>query len=92
MKFSLLKADNIFSDILGATALAVISKYLTVDEIAESNIEDLVNFIVKKVKDRFDNQAELAKYADLVWLQYQSGLFEVKNTRLIKSGNRYHLI
>lgn len=177
MKFSSLKADNVFSDIFGATSLAVISEYMTVDEIAESSMEDLVDFIVKKSKNRFDdpekvakalqaaarssyrlpktvndsvnqilaislssiraiqeqikaldkaiseqiklipntlesipgigsvysagiiaeigdinrfdNQAALAKYAGLVWSQYQSGSFEAKNTRLIKSGNRY---
>lgn len=177
MKFSSLKADNVFSDIFGATSLAVISEYMTVDEIAESSMEDLIDFIVKKSKNRFDdpekvakalqaaarssyrlpktvndsvnqilaislssiraiqeqikaldkaiseqiklipntlesipgigsvysagiiaeigdinrfdNQAALAKYAGLVWSQYQSGSFEAKNTRLIKSGNRY---
>jgi len=39
--------------------------------------------------NRFDNQAQLAKYAGLAWTQYQSGNFEAENTRLIKSGNRF---
>ena len=39
--------------------------------------------------NRFDNQAQLAKYAGLAWTQYQSGDFEAQNTRLIKSGNRF---
>ena len=39
--------------------------------------------------NRFPNQAALAKHAGLVWSQHQSGDFEVQNTRLIKSGNRY---
>ncbi|MDO5399021.1 MAG: IS110 family transposase, partial [bacterium] len=47
--------------------------------------------IIAEIGDinRFDNQAALAKYAGLVWSQYQSGSFEAQSTRLIKSGNRY---
>ena len=39
--------------------------------------------------NRFQNHAQLAKYAGLAWTQYQSGNFEAENTRLIKSGNRF---
>lgn len=39
--------------------------------------------------NRFDNQAQLAKYAGLAQTQYQSDNFEAENTRLIKSGNRF---
>ncbi len=39
--------------------------------------------------NRFENQAQLAKYAGLAWRQHQSGDFEAQNTRLIKSGNRF---
>jgi len=47
--------------------------------------------IIAEIGDinRFPNQAALAKYAGLVWNQYQSGTFEAQNTRLIKSGNRF---
>jgi transposase len=47
--------------------------------------------IIAEVGDinRFEGQAQLAKYAGLAWRQYQSGLFEAQNTRLIKSGNRF---
>lgn len=47
--------------------------------------------IIAEIGDinRFPNQAALAKHAGLVWSQHQSGDFEVQNTRLIKSGNRY---
>lgn len=31
----------------------------------------------------------MAKYADLVWSQHQSGGFEAQSTRMIHSGNRY---
>ena len=39
--------------------------------------------------NRFENPAQLAKYAGLAWTQYQSGNFEAETTRLIRSGNRF---
>ena len=39
--------------------------------------------------NRFQNQAQLAKYAGLAWKQHQSGDFEAQTTRLINSGNRF---
>jgi transposase len=47
--------------------------------------------IVAEIGDvnRFDGQANLAKYAGLAWNRHQSGTFEAQNTRLIKSGNRF---
>ena len=39
--------------------------------------------------NRFQNHAQLAKYAGLAWKQHQSGDFEAQNTRLINSGNRF---
>ena len=39
--------------------------------------------------NRFQNQAQLAKYAGLAWKQHQSGNFEAQTTRLINSGNRF---
>ena len=39
--------------------------------------------------NRFENHAQLAKYAGLAWTQYQSGKYEAQTTRLIKSGNRF---
>ena len=47
--------------------------------------------IIAEIGDinRFDNHAQLAKYAGLAWTQYQSGNFQAENTRLIKSGNRF---
>ena len=38
---------------------------------------------------RFDSDAALAKFAGLVWSQYQSGEFEAEDTHLKKSGNQY---
>jgi transposase len=39
--------------------------------------------------NRFNGNAQLAKYAGLAWSRYQSGMFEGQHTRLIKSGNRF---
>ena len=47
--------------------------------------------IIAEIGDinRFENHAQLAKYAGLAWTQYQSGGFEAQSTRLIRSGNRF---
>lgn len=47
--------------------------------------------IIAEIGDihRFENHAQLAKYAGLAWEQHQSGDFEAQNTRLIKSRNRF---
>mgnify|MGYP004722551967 FL=1 len=47
--------------------------------------------IIARIGDinRFPKQAALAKYADLVWSQHQSGNFDAQNTCIIKSRNRY---
>jgi transposase len=45
--------------------------------------------------NRFHSQASIAKFAGLVWTQYQSGNFEAENTHLISGGNRslrYYLV
>ncbi|WP_415783144.1 IS110 family transposase, partial [Brevibacillus invocatus] len=39
--------------------------------------------------DRFDNHADLAKYAGLVWSQNQSGEFEAEETSRMRTGNKY---
>ena len=38
---------------------------------------------------RFDNHNSLAKYAGLVWSQYQSGEFESQETHRVRTGNKY---
>ena len=47
--------------------------------------------IIAEIGDinRFESQAQLAKYAGLAWTQYQSSGFEAETTRLIRSGNRF---
>ena len=47
--------------------------------------------IIAEIGDihRFKNQSALGKYAGLAWTQNQSGDFESKNTKLIRSGNKF---
>ena len=47
--------------------------------------------IIAEIGDinRFQSQAQLAKYAGLAWTQHQSGSYEAQATKLICSGNRY---
>lgn len=47
--------------------------------------------IIAEIGDinRFESQANLAKYAGLAWKQHQSGGFKSETTRLIPSGNRF---
>ncbi|MFE7092913.1 IS110 family transposase, partial [Bacillus velezensis] len=61
LKFSGLRQDNPFSNTFGTTSLAVIEE-LEPETIAEMNIEELVEFLQDKGKNRFENPEELAKY------------------------------
>ena len=47
--------------------------------------------IIAEIGDinRFNNQSALGKYAGLAWTQKQSGDFESKNTKLIRSRNKF---
>lgn len=47
--------------------------------------------IMAEIRDinRFENHAQLAKYAGLAWNRHQSGDFEAQTTRIINSGNRF---
>jgi transposase len=61
LKFSGLRQDNPFSNTFGATSLAVIEE-LEPETIAEMSIEELVELLREKGKNRFENPEELAKY------------------------------
>lgn len=50
-----------FSNNFGATSAAVLTDYLSVEDIAESSLEDLINFIGEKSKNRFSNPEATAK-------------------------------
>jgi transposase len=60
LKFSGLRQDNPFSSYFGATSLAVIQE-LEPEQIASMPLEELVNFLVDKGKNRFENPEETAR-------------------------------
>ncbi|WP_425057924.1 IS110 family transposase ISDha12 [Sporomusa carbonis] len=47
--------------------------------------------IIAEISDiaRFSHHNSLAKYAGLVWSQYQSGEFESEETKRVRTGNKY---
>lgn len=61
LKFSGLRQDNPFSNLFGSTCLAVIQE-LEPEQIVAMSIEELVDFLKDKGKNRFDNPEELALY------------------------------
>ncbi len=81
--------EKVFSDTFSTTALAVYDEFESAEALAGMDLHELTAFIMEKGKNRFQNQAQLAKYAGLAWKQHQSGDFETQTTRLINSGNRF---
>ena len=61
LKFSALKQSKVFSDIYGATSLAVIEEFMTLDDIADADLDDLAAFIMEKGKNRFADPEAVAK-------------------------------
>jgi transposase len=65
LKFSQLavvdKEDKPFSNTYGATSKAILTEFLSLDDIAYSSLEDLVEFIRIKGKNRFSNPLKTAK-------------------------------
>jgi transposase len=61
LKFSSLTQEKVFSDRFGATSLAVIEEFLSVDEIAYMSIEELSAFVNEKGKGKFDVPEDVAK-------------------------------
>ena len=52
------KSDMPFSDIFGATASALLEEFVSPDQIAESSIEELIDFISLKGKNHTKNPSE----------------------------------
>jgi len=61
LKFSNLATEKVFSDKFGATSLAVIEEFLTVDEISNMDFDSLLKFVSAKGKNRFDNPEAVTK-------------------------------
>ena len=60
LKFSGLRQDNPFASVFGATSLAVIQE-LEPEQIAAMPLQELVDFLVDKGKNRFENPEETAR-------------------------------
>nr|MBC8461431.1 IS110 family transposase [Deltaproteobacteria bacterium] len=61
LKFSAYKQRNPFSDTFGATSQAVISEFFSVEELAETSVEHLLQFIIKHGRNRFPQPEEVVK-------------------------------
>lgn len=60
-KFSSLDSSNVFSNTFGATSIAVITQFFSVDDINSISLEELAKFIMDKGKNKFDNPERIAK-------------------------------
>lgn len=61
LKFSGLCQSSVFSNNFGASALAVIDELGNMDEIADKPLEDLVQFLMTKGNEHFDDADDIAK-------------------------------
>lgn len=61
LKFSALKQSKIFSDIYGATSLAVIEEFMTLDDIVNADLDKLANFVAEKGRNHFSDPEAIAK-------------------------------
>lgn len=60
-KFSSLDSSKVFSNIFGATSLAVITEFMSLDDINSLSLDELAAFISEKGKHRFANPDEIAQ-------------------------------
>jgi len=59
-KFSTLDSSKVFSDTFGATSIAVISEFFSVDNINDLPLEELADFIAEKGKNKFTDSEQIA--------------------------------
>ncbi len=61
LKFSAYKQQKTFSNEFGATSKAILTDFLTTDEIADTSVEKLTEFIIEHGKNRFADPDEIVK-------------------------------
>jgi len=61
LKYSSYNTLKPFSNTFGKTSLAVIEEFFTPDELASTPLEELIQFVVSKGKNRFANPEQIAK-------------------------------
>lgn len=59
-KFSSLDSSKVFSDTFGATSIAVITDFFSIDDINNMPLEDLAKFLVDKGKNKFTDSEQIA--------------------------------
>ena len=60
-KFSEMAIQPVFSNITGATAISVIEDFDTLDDLVSMPLENLVDYIIKKGRNRFSDPEKVAK-------------------------------
>lgn len=60
ISFSGLAQEKIFSNKFGATSMALIEEFSSIDELAYMSLEELADFVRRHGKNRFDNADEIA--------------------------------
>jgi len=61
LKFNTLQQNEIFSNLFGATSEAILTEFLSPDEIAARPLEDLIDFLMEKGKKHFNDPKATAK-------------------------------
>ena len=61
LKFSAFRQEKILSDTFGAASSALLTEFLTVEDIALMSIENLAQFLMDKGRNNFANPEEVAK-------------------------------
>lgn len=61
LKYSSFRSVKPFSNTFGKTSLAVITEFLSPDELANMPVEELVEFLAKEGKNRFNNIQEVTE-------------------------------
>lgn len=88
LKFNTLSQDEVFSNLFGATSIALLTDFLSPEEIAARPLEDLIDFIMEKGKKHFTDPkatAQALKDAARKARRLRGGLLEPVNLILATS-------
>ena len=66
LKFSAYQQVKPFSAVFGATSRAFLSEFFSPDEVAQTDVKDLVSFVIKHSKNRFENPLEVVKKLETI--------------------------
>lgn len=60
LKFSAFSSHAVFSDNFGATATAVLEEFASPEDIVNSSLDELIDFVSSKSNNRFNNPSDIA--------------------------------